>query len=246
MIICYRLLYNLPLRKLRLKQISAEELKPIKDKKELIRYINFLANFLNLTSAERTILLDIIEKFCLIWNKSGTKFAIQYLSECFRYVIEFLNNRGIITDKVRVAKYKNGLPKLLSPRAIQLLCRFRLELDSRDTPRILLLGKVILTVLATFRAMSPEHVIKFDSVVNPFTGDIKTLKQELLAKSLKTINGFNKPLKVKSPKFIWSPKAGVNAQYAWLSISLDLVALISNPEIWFAHLSYMLKMRYYL
>lgn len=89
-------------------------------------------------------------------------------------------------------------------------------------------GRAIISLISLFRVQCPEHVLKFNTVTDPWkgTGSLTDLE---IQRALAAMN-LGK-FKLKSPKFIWSNKSGVNARFAFLSVGLDLLALISNPKI---------------
>lgn len=218
------------------------DLKPL-EKKQVVQYVNFLCNFLNVDNKVRTLLLLIGERVVFLWTKSGVKFTIQYLAEVMRLLLCFLSEEEIIEDKVKVKRYKNGLPKLLGERGAMIIAQLRNSQDWKSIRSASYLVKVLLSIISMFRAMSPEHVIKFDSVVKPFDGQYQTVGKDDLRVALGKL-GIQK-LELKSPKFLWSNKAGVNANRAWVSYSLDLIAMIESPLIWTNYIKYCWKLSYY-
>jgi hypothetical protein len=231
-----------PLKTFRSKDITRK----LEDLKidHLERYIGFLANVFSLSSKEQKLLLEIGNRMKLIWSKSGTKFAIQYFSEVVRLIVEFLGEDKVINNKIRVAKYRNNLPKLLGTQGMQIICRMRLALHSNDLSlREYQLGRVLISFLSLSRILCPKHEIKLGSVTDPFSGVCPTLDYREIDEALKSLGLSN--LKLKSPRILFSDKAGVSARFAWLSLSTDLIALNSNPSIMWNYLKYSWKLSYY-
>jgi hypothetical protein len=95
-----------------LKVQSGLDLKPM-DLKEVPRYIMMIAILLQLSNAQTNELLSLGNRIVQLWSKSGVKFTIQYLSEAFRMVGNFIAGRGVPNDQQWISHYKNGLPKIL-------------------------------------------------------------------------------------------------------------------------------------
>lgn len=122
--------------------------------------------------------------------------------------------------------------------AIELLEK---EAQSGSPSRLIMFGRAIITLISLFRVQCPEHELKFGTVTDPWKGT-GTLSDTEIRRSLTAMNLGN--LKLRSPKFIWSNKSGVNARFAFLSVGLDLIALISNPKIWIGIIKYCIQVRY--
>lgn len=115
------------------------------------------------------------------------------------------------------------------------------EASSGSPSRLIMFGRAIISLISLFRVQCPEHVLKFNTVTDPWKGT-GTLSDTEIRRAL-TAMDLGK-LKLKSPKFIWSNKSGVNARFAFLSVGLDLLALISNPKIWLGIIKYCIHVRY--
>jgi hypothetical protein len=211
---------------------------------ELIRVINFIGNLLRLSSKEKSLLLKIGQSILKIQDKSGTKFTTIYLKEALRLVFDFLSEKGMINNKVWLKRYKNGLPKILGWEGYQIICETRLSLIKGDcTNGLILITKAICTVLSLFRAMDFETDIKLTTVTDPHSGTITTVDNMKLLSALRMLGITN--INVGKPRFFLSKKGGANAMYAWLSIGLDLIAMISEPVIWWNYVRYSYRMNYY-
>jgi hypothetical protein len=127
-----------------------------------------------------------------------------------------------------VAQYSNGIPKIVGIKGRDAIMLLEKEASSGSPSRLIMFGRAIISLISLFRVQCPEHVLKFGTVTDPWKGT-GTLSDAEIRRAL-TAMDLGK-LKLKSPKFIWSNKSGVNARFAFLSVGLDLIALISNPRI---------------
>nr|UIW13825.1 MAG: RNA-dependent RNA polymerase [Rhizoctonia solani mitovirus 53] len=208
--------------------------------------VSVLKSLLGLTTKESQILYEIIGHMTSLIQKSGVKHAIAYYSEVLRLCFEYLSGRGMKNTKTWVKTWQSGLPKVIGSRARDFIIMERDHLISNHpsliTNRGFLILRSVLSCVAMFRSLSPKHVIKFDSVTAPYTGtgDLSTKDIKGALRSL----GITR-LKVRSPYFFWSNKAGVNAQYAFISIGLDFIGLLGHPKVYFGHIIYSVRMRYF-
>jgi len=115
------------------------------------------------------------------------------------------------------------------------------EASSGSPSRLIMFGRAIISLISLFRVQCPEHVLKFNTVTDPWKGT-GSLTDTEIRRALTAMNLGR--LKLKSPKFIWSNKSGVNARFAFLSVGLDLLALISNPKIWLGIIKYCIHVKY--
>nr|UPW42138.1 MAG: putative RNA dependent RNA polymerase [Xinjiang mito-like virus 46] len=188
-----------------------------------------------------------MSRFTTIWNKSGVMFTIHYGQEVFRLVGNFLAGQGVSNDKTWVKQYKNGLPKILGEDFMHLLISLKKALDEgyKASP----FDRALISVLAFFRALSPpNHIAKFGTLTEPFKGLEESFSKPVILAGLKSMGALShfKNLKLNSPTYFWSNKSGVNARFAYLSIGLDLVALMRNPSIWWGHLKFAFHFSFYL
>jgi hypothetical protein len=149
-------------------------------------------------------------------------------------------------NKTWVSHYKDGLPRIIGNAG-------RLELESvkqalnsglQASP----FSRALISLISIFRAMSPkDHIPKFGTITDPFNGVSETLPQELVKEAIDSLVkscGSRLPWKLRSPTFFLSTKSGVNANVAYLSVGLDLLAIMRNPSIWFNMLLYAMLHRY--
>jgi hypothetical protein len=243
-------LFTVPLkpgRKVHLKTAPrGPELKPASPK-ELPRMVFVLKSLLGLTTKESSILFEIIGHMTRLIQKSGVKHTIAYYSEVLRLCFEYLSGRGMKNTKTWVSTWRSGLPKVIGSHTRDYI------IDNKDnlilnhpsllTSRGFLILRAVLSCVAIFRSLSPKHVLKFDSVTAPYTGT-GTLSHSEIVRALKSLGITH--LRVKSPYFFWSNKAGVNAQYSFMSIGLDFIGILGHPKVFLGHLLYAIRMRYVL
>nr|UPW42085.1 MAG: putative RNA dependent RNA polymerase [Guangdong mito-like virus 9] len=191
--------------------------------------MRLISCLLKLTNAQTSFLYKIVDTYSNLWKKSGTKFLISYSTEVLRLVGNFISGSKVLNNRnVYVAKYKNGLPKILGLKGKYL---FEHLLDDLENSRpVAPFYRAFISLLAFFRACSPEHEIKFNTVTAPFNGISESIKPEIILKGIESL-GVPK-LKLRRPRLFWSTKTGVNAKFAFLSSGLDLLALMRNPRIW--------------
>jgi len=146
-----------------------------------------------------------------------------------------------------VAKYKNGIPKILGIDFHDLLISLKKALDEgyKASP----FDRALISVLGFFRALSPPiHKPKFSTLTDPFKGLEDTFSKPVIYAGLRSMGALSyfKNRKLESPIFFWSSKSGVNARFSYLSIGFDLIALMRNPSIWFGHLKFAFHFSFYL
>jgi len=214
--------------------------------KEVSRYIRMIAILLQLTNKETSRLLSLGMRICTIWNKSGVKFTIQYLSEASRLVGISLAGIKVPNTSIWVSRYKNGYPKVLGLELYRDLCSLKWNLDNGISPSPMHRG--IISVLFIFRAMGlKEHIPNFKTLTSPFIGKSQTLDKDIILTSLSDMGAldfFKK--KLRKPIFFWSNKAGVNASFAFLSIGMDLIAIMRKPRVWLSMFKYSIHSSFYL
>jgi len=96
--------------------------------------------------------------------------------------------------------------------------------------------------------MSPKvHIPKFSTITDPFKGQCDTLPMDEIREALDSLGAltFFRNRKLKSPTFFLSYKGGANSSVAFLSVGLDLIALMRNPSIWFNMVRFSLFHRFY-
>lgn len=197
-----------------------------------------IAILLQLSNSQTKELLSLGIRIVQLWNKSGVLFTIQYLSEAFRMVGNFIAGRGVLNDRQWVSRYKNGLPKILGLELSHWIEKTKVLVDKGEDP--LPKGRALISVLSLFRALSPKNWIpNFKTLTDPFKGEKDTFRKEAIKLALESMGAtdFFKR-KLSKPIFFWSNKAGVNARFSYLSSGLDLVALMRNPRIWSGHVSF--------
>jgi hypothetical protein len=234
--------------KYRLKNLKtaplAPSMKPM-DKKEVKNVITFCSKLFRCSSRETGVWLLFGSRVEMMWTKSGVKFTITYLAECLRIIFDLLSGMPIKDHKTWVARYSNGVPKLFGMEGRKYFGELiTLKHEGKEVPSSTIrICRLLISLCALFRAMSPEHVIKLGTITSPWTGS-GYLDEKNVKRALRNM-GFTKLRdSVKTPSFLWSNKSGVNARYAFLSYGLDLLAMMDRPSVWFSYLRYCVAMRY--
>ncbi|QDW65417.1 putative RNA-dependent RNA polymerase [Rhizoctonia solani mitovirus 27] len=227
-------------------QPLAPSMEPIA-KKEVKNLITFCSKLFRCSSRETGVLLLIGSRVDLIWTLSGVKFTITYLAECLRIIFDLLSGMPIKDHKTWVSRYSNGVPKLFGMEGRKYFGELiLLKQEGKDVPQELLrVCRMLITLCSIFRCMSPEHVIKLSTITDPWTGT-GGLNEKLCRGALREMGMYRLRKMVKTPKFLWSNKSGVNARYAFLSAGLDLIAMMDRPSVWFAYIKYCYRMGYSL
>jgi hypothetical protein len=217
------------------------------DKKELTNVITFYSKLFKCSSKETGVLLKLGSRVDLIWTKSGVKFTITYLAECLRIIFDLLSGMPIKDHKTWVSRYSNGVPKLFGMEGRNYFGELIiLKKNNEDVPNnVLRVCRMLISLCAIFRCMSPEHVIKLSTITDPWTGD-GSLNEKNAKLALSNMGFYRLKGRVKSPTFLWSNKSGVNARYAFLSAGLDLIAMMDRPSVWLSYVRYCYSMSYYL
>lgn len=218
---------------------KALELKPL-GKKEIPRYISIISILFQLPSNEERILYNFMEHFLKTWNKSGIKFAIQYYSECFRLIGIYLAGEGSYNNSTWVKHYDNGIPKCIGYKGKILIEELLASLILKEPVKPI--HRALISIMAVFRACSPKHEIKFKTVTDPFKGVSQTLDPYMLKLAIRHLGV---RISQQPPKFFWSSKTGVNAQFAFISAGLDLLAIIRTPKVWVSIVLYSFKCKFY-
>jgi len=142
---------------------------------------------------------------------------------------QFISGVKIPQTKIRVRKYKNGLPSILGNEFKQFVEKQVILLDKGET--ISPLFRAIITIFAWNRGIGVKHEIKFQSVTNPHSGkivslDLSTIKESLARLSLDNCNLIKR---LNKPTFFISNKSGTNSKLAFLSFGLDTIGFIYSP-----------------
>nr|WAY16596.1 putative RNA-dependent RNA polymerase [Rhizoctonia solani mitovirus 63-MNR] len=234
--------------KYRLKNLKVAPLAPSMepmDKKELKNVITFCSKLFRSSSKETTVWLLLGSRVEMIWTKSGVKFTITYLAECLRIIFDLLSGMPIKDHKTWVARYSNGVPKLFGMEGRRYFGELiALKIQGEEVPQSTLrICRLLISLCALFRAMSPEHVIKLGTITDPWTGE-GYLNDKNVKRALRGMGFADLKRGIKTPSFLWSNKSGVNARFAFLSYGLDLLAMMDRPSVWFSYLRYCIRMNY--
>lgn len=236
--------------KYRLKNLKVAPIPPSLEAmsaKEVKRFFHFCSIMFKVTNKEMEFLIRFADRIILLQTKSGWKFTITYLAECLRIIFDLLSENPLKDGKTWVSVYANGVPKFFGMEGRRVLGNLIISKRNNGVAEsdVLRICRLLITLCSCFRAMSFNHVIKFDSVTSPWTGT-GYLQDDLITRALRNMNFTRLRSDVKSPVFLWSNKSGVNARYAFLSAALDLLAMMDRPSVWIAYLKYCFRMSYFL
>lgn len=169
---------------------------------------------------------------------------------------QFISGTKIPNTKIRVKKYKNGLPKILGndfkqfiESQVRLLNSGQSEMqDNIQNQLISPLFRAIITIFAWNRGIGVKHEIKFQSVTNPHSGKMLSLDSNTIKESLArlSLDNYNLIKRLNKPTFFISNKSGTNSKLAFLSFGLDTIGFIRNPKILLAYIKLCYKLHFYL
>jgi hypothetical protein len=161
-------------------------------------------------------------------------------------VCVYIAEDGIRNKKTWVSCYcKSGLPKILTFKGSRFIIGYREAINKGLVLEngVLRFSRLLISYLSFFRMMSPAHVLSFASVTDPLREGSVTLTNRQIRSGLASLG--LRSLKTRSPKFLWSNKAGVNTRYSFLSIGLDMLGIIAVPRIWMSMLKFAFHMGYF-
>ena len=237
-------------------------------KNELVRFAILLSNLFSIKTwsdnprknsghKQWKDLILIAKKIENMWDKSGITFTISYWAEVTRLTIQYLDPKSLklYNTKLWVKIHKGnkdklgwyGLPKVLPDSIKNTLCVAKNRIYSGSLPRGLLIKiKLILSMLAFFRACSPKYSkVSWSSITDPFNGVSTSLSEMKLRKGLKSLGITT--IKVGKPSIFWaSSKTGPNFPVATLGLGLDLIGWIMRPWKWWAYVKICAANRYYV
>jgi hypothetical protein len=159
-----------------------------------------------------------------LWNRNGSLFLTQYLSECVRAVICWAGSESFVSNKVRVKLSSAGLPVII-PASL----RVRMYQMKRSSTEGWLITKVVLTVLSVYRVIGCPPNLKLGTITDPFTGVTRSLPLAELRRAMTSL----KLRKLKSPNLMnISESSGPNHPRATWSCAADALALMRYPRNW--------------
>jgi len=116
-----------------------------------------------------------------LWNRNGSLFLTQYLSECVRAVICWAGNESFVSNKVRVKLSSAGLPVII-PASL----RVRMYQMKRSSTEGWLITKVVLTALSVYRVIGCPPNLKLGTT-GPFTRVSRLLPLAELRRAMASI-----------------------------------------------------------
>jgi len=184
----------------------------------------------------------IITRIQTLGRRSGKKFLVQYLKECVRILICFINHSQYVRQPgVPIVKIdKNGLPTLI-PSDIRLILLKFISVGGFYNTLVL---RCTLTMLSYFRVLQFKNLPNISSVTDGFTGISQSLE---LSEILFVSKWF--------PRFIYkdceisiAESVGPNGPKGTWFAGADAIALILKPSLaWvWVQCAYTLKNRFLL
>lgn len=173
-----------------------------------------------------------------LWNRNGSLFLTQYLSECARAVICWAGSEAFVSNKTRVKLSSAGLPVII-PASL----RTRMYQMKRSSTEGWLITKVVLTVLSVYRVIGCPPKLNLGTITDPFRGVTRSLPHAELRRAMASL----KLGKLKSPNLMnISESSGPNHPRATWSSASDALALMRYPRNWIALMKWGLKYRGHL
>lgn len=168
--------------------------------------------------------LELVARLSLRLEKSGSKYATQYMKQCLAIILCYINReRYVMPPSVpSVAVATCGLPRIIPVRLRHSVLH---AIDSGGVNILVL--RAVLTVFSYNRALPVGSPVKLDTITDHFTGSsrflpwgsIRPVCQELAKRF--SYRGLSWP--------VISNNAGPNSESATWSAGLDALAFLSHP-----------------
>jgi hypothetical protein len=166
----------------------------------------------------------MLNKFILIWDKSGSNFLFKYLKEVMRLTVRRLSNSPLEpSDKIFVKLGKSKFPAII-PKEI---CDDLLNVDKHFRRNLII---AVLSLISLFRVLPTKVKPDISTITDPFNGVSKEIDDVLLINSLKVLNMFKKGSKLGFSLNL-SQKAGPNGKVSMLNTAIDALSLLLYPRI---------------
>lgn len=166
---------------------------------------------------------------------SGYNSTFFYLKEVLRLTIRFLAGQAepntFKLGSVLVKRDHLGLPTIIPSILRKLLVSYR---DGNSQLQSIIV--CILTCLSIFRVMSTKVRASLKSIITPFGGISPTIESGLIKRALAQLPIVS-PRTLKS-KVLLIETAGPNAQKATWSATLDAVAFLFYPKVFYHYVKY--------
>lgn len=190
---------------------------------EIPRFFNLVSRLFFQEGKQKSSVSLFSVRICKLVKTNGWNFSFKYLKEAFRLTIHALAGTPTHADymSVRVKVDRLGFPTI-----IPLYQRALLPEKGNDC-------RLVLSLLQVFRVFPTRVTADLGSIINPFSGQSKTLSVNLLQMARKRLN-FS-PKWGEGRGFI-SDKAGPNFKRATLGSWIDAFALLQNPSVLYVFL----------
>jgi hypothetical protein len=241
---------------------------------EFNKYVDIVAWICDMKDVKPYMNL-FLRKVQVVILRCSSTWAFAYLKECMRLTVRALAGTPELTSfsDIRVGRDAYGLPRII-PLKLRLILREFIDYcksNSLSPPAISSWGQMssqsvyayadslsvkkgynqkaivgILTLLSIYRVFKTKVLPDFKTVYAPFTGFIKVLPGELVAKALRQM--FPKGANLSMGKFkpFVSSNAGPNGKLALWSAGIDALAFMHRPKTMYSLLRWMYAQRAYL
>nr|UIW13882.1 MAG: RNA-dependent RNA polymerase [Rhizoctonia solani mitovirus 96] len=204
---------------------------------EFKRYAITVAWITNTMHLKKSYIL-LLERVSNIWTSCSSTWAFAYMKEVLRLTVRALAGSPELVNyngSIRVKRDRYGVPTII-PLHLRYIIHGTIERDcffEYAIQRRSLIG--ILTIVNVFRMLPTKVKPSLDSIVKPFDGQVMTLNEELIFKSL---NSVLTPIKGGRPHQLilgsFDPhitgKSGPNGPYSTWGASIDALAFIHEPR----------------
>lgn len=179
----------------------------------------FLTTFLSVPTKSRSSLMKMIKQLRRLIAKNGPVFAVAYLKECTRLLMQYLAGNKSLSDQSPRVSLSNGLP-LIIPKYLRHLVR------TGD----LLTIRIVMTVFWLYRVVYVPVIPKLQTITAPWTGfnilsivGFESFLPEFIPMLLSRIGGRLPTL--GKPRFHFTIKSSPLGGFAALSAVGELVSL---------------------
>lgn len=136
-------------------------------------------------------------------KKSGFNFTFLYLKEVMRLTIRSLAGNPepkYLPKGVMVKRDHTGLPTIVPSTLRKIL------LDFKNNQKVVV---CILSILSMYRVFPTKAVPKLDTIIDPFSGTVRTLS----SKSIRTVlREITRGIQIRHPQLLKKESAGPNAK----------------------------------
>jgi hypothetical protein len=188
------------------------------------------------------------ERITKLVKACGSTWTFSYLKESLRLTTRALAGcpEHVSDNPIRVKRDKYGLPTIIPDPLRHFLRMYIDEGFTSQTARRSVIA--ILTILSIFRSFETKVSPKLDTIIDPFTGQSKTLPQEEVKDAVYSLSSNGKrPVRLGYGSFtpVVSNKSGPNSPFSTWSAAIDALAFLHAPTKLYFLLRWMYIQRSY-